>query len=732
MKKRRNRRLRKAAAYFLTVVLVLSIGSGATVLAGAEETDAGQTETGNPIQTEQQTETAGEPKRQTEQQMETPGEPEPQTETEPETDGPESELTTEPMETETPEPTPTPQTELQTETEAETGGPESELTTETETGNVPEETPEPIQTLQAVQASSPAPRANDVAKVEMNGSTSYYQSLDAAITAVGSGTATITLLANASITKFGSGGINGNVILEGGNYTITGDGMGFTVFGTLTIKSGHIDSSCVLTSAGTINIYGGNIDCVTLYPMPGFSVNVYGGTISLVQGGGSLSFKPVNFNLNKQNLTLAVGKSETLTASVDPAISAPGFGVSWTSSDTRVATVNNGTVTAVAPGTATITAQAGDKTATCTVTVGEAIASVEDSSGKVTKYIDLDAAAKAASESPGSTLTLLDNVTGRTSSLTLSGNMTFNLNNFELRSSVPIEDGIIRIKSGSHVTITNGTVWDGGQEGEAYIVVVESDAELSGNAMYTTEGKNPWVYALANSGIVNGGSFLGRISIHPNASISGGEFTGLSLDVYGGSLKGGKFSNNFKITFYDGTSLQTLLEKGYVGYADNGAVVLGRNTQLEDGEVADSFEIRQHDSHTYNYTETSQSEPSESYTYTEGECTSCGVVSTNSYTVTIPMNAEIGKETTVSVNNQLSQAKTVSVSTDNTVTLTREDDSANTQIISTVDFETLSVGQNDQANSAVTFGQPVYNNDENAVIPAGTYKGTLTFTISVQ
>ena len=59
MRKRRNRRLHKAAAYLLTAALVLSIGSGTSVLAGAEENDVGQTGTGNPIQTEQQTETPG-------------------------------------------------------------------------------------------------------------------------------------------------------------------------------------------------------------------------------------------------------------------------------------------------------------------------------------------------------------------------------------------------------------------------------------------------------------------------------------------------------------------------------------------------------------------------------------------------------------------------------------------------------------------------------------------------
>ena len=73
--------------------------------------------------------------------------------------------------------------------------------------------------------------------------------------------------------------------------------------------------------------------------------------------------------LNKSTMELQVGKTETLTATVTPE-NASEPGVTWTSSDATVATVNeNGVVSAVAKGTATITATASGKTATCTVTV---------------------------------------------------------------------------------------------------------------------------------------------------------------------------------------------------------------------------------------------------------------------------------------------------------------------------------------------------------------------------
>ena len=68
------------------------------------------------------------------------------------------------------------------------------------------------------------------------------------------------------------------------------------------------------------------------------------------------------------SLTLEVGQSETLTATVSPG-NADDKTVIWRSSDTDVATVEDGVVTAVAEGTATITATADGKSATCLVTV---------------------------------------------------------------------------------------------------------------------------------------------------------------------------------------------------------------------------------------------------------------------------------------------------------------------------------------------------------------------------
>ena len=72
--------------------------------------------------------------------------------------------------------------------------------------------------------------------------------------------------------------------------------------------------------------------------------------------------------LDKTTLSLAVGETEQLTATVKPD-DATDKNVTWTSSDESVAKVVNGKVTAVKSGKATITAKCGGKTAECAVTV---------------------------------------------------------------------------------------------------------------------------------------------------------------------------------------------------------------------------------------------------------------------------------------------------------------------------------------------------------------------------
>ena len=87
----------------------------------------------------------------------------------------------------------------------------------------------------------------------------------------------------------------------------------------------------------------------------------------IIKNGGSSSVAVKSITLTKTTLILSVSEADVhLNATVDPA----GTAVTWLSNNTAAATVDEtGKVHAVAAGTATITAKAGDKSATCEVTV---------------------------------------------------------------------------------------------------------------------------------------------------------------------------------------------------------------------------------------------------------------------------------------------------------------------------------------------------------------------------
>jgi uncharacterized protein (TIGR02145 family) len=74
-----------------------------------------------------------------------------------------------------------------------------------------------------------------------------------------------------------------------------------------------------------------------------------------------------NISLDKVTLTLVIDEEYPLVATITPDNASKT--VTWTSSAEAIATVTDGKVTAITTGTATITAKAGDRTATCLVTV---------------------------------------------------------------------------------------------------------------------------------------------------------------------------------------------------------------------------------------------------------------------------------------------------------------------------------------------------------------------------
>ena len=80
---------------------------------------------------------------------------------------------------------------------------------------------------------------------------------------------------------------------------------------------------------------------------------------------------PKSITLDKKSVYLSPEETVKLNTTVDDPVYLPYLPIIWSSSDPSVATVSNGIVTAKKIGNAKITARAGDKTASCAITVDD-------------------------------------------------------------------------------------------------------------------------------------------------------------------------------------------------------------------------------------------------------------------------------------------------------------------------------------------------------------------------
>ena len=182
--------------------------------------------------------------------------------------------------------------------------------------------------------------------------------------ASGSGTPTVTVSNNAIVRA--NGGIANNssspIQYETGSDSTGGivfNGNEGTVYGSVELQEDlEIGEGESLTLDD-----GASLDT------DGYTLTVNGGTLT-GKVTGDVIYKVTGVSLDKTNLNLNPGKEGTLIATITPD-NATNQNVTWESSDTKVVTVDNGLVTAVAEGTATITVTTADggKTATCEVTV---------------------------------------------------------------------------------------------------------------------------------------------------------------------------------------------------------------------------------------------------------------------------------------------------------------------------------------------------------------------------
>jgi len=168
------------------------------------------------------------------------------------------------------------------------------------------------------------------------------------------------------------------------------------------VKRNYVDGETVITASNLNDIQDAVIDLEATRNVP---TNVRTAIYTLLENAAyattgledeiaiveEWAAEITSLTLSAFTLSLNQDIPQTLTATTIPS----GITVAWTSSDSSVATVSDGVVTGVSNGSCTITASAGDLSATCDVTVSgfaelESISAVYTQSGTVYDTDSLD------------------------------------------------------------------------------------------------------------------------------------------------------------------------------------------------------------------------------------------------------------------------------------------------------------------------------------------------------
>lgn len=254
----------------------------------------------------------------------------------------------------------------------------------------------------------------------------------------GSGTVpntTALTISNSAIVDARGGGIGAGLLQDlkevspaDESVGIVFDGDDGTVYGNVTLDENlTIGEGESLTLAENASLAAG-----------GHNVIVDGGTLDegLAESlDDSVIYKVTKVELNKTSLTLDVNESETLTATITPS-NATDKSVTWESSDTNIATVENGKVTAVGAGNTTIKATVDGKSATCTVTVTAPSEPEPEPEPTPPPYIP-PTYAVTTPETPGGTVTVSPSRAsrGRTVTITATPDLGFALESLTVLDS---------------------------------------------------------------------------------------------------------------------------------------------------------------------------------------------------------------------------------------------------------------------------------------------------------
>ena len=132
------------------------------------------------------------------------------------------------------------------------------------------------------------------------------------------------------------------------------------------INATTINSEAKISGAGNVSLKEGSNTVNVVVTAENGDKRTY--TIEIIRSSQQ-RIPMTGISLNTSSVSLFKGDSTTLSVSYSPSNTTDNKTVTWSSSNTNVATVSNGKVTAVGKGEATITAQVGSFKATCKITV---------------------------------------------------------------------------------------------------------------------------------------------------------------------------------------------------------------------------------------------------------------------------------------------------------------------------------------------------------------------------
>ncbi|MBO4625511.1 MAG: Ig domain-containing protein [Bacteroidales bacterium] len=237
--------------------------------------------------------------------------------------------------------------------------------------------------------------------------------------------------------------------------------------------------------------------------------------------------------MNKTDLILTEGGSEMLTATVKPD-DATDKTVTWSTSDATVATVENGKVTALKAGSAVITAKAGDKTATCKVTVNAKVIAVTS--------ITLSKPELVLTEGESETLTATvkpDDATDKTVTWSTSDATVATVENGKV-TALKAGSAVITAKAGEQSATCSVTV-------DAKVIAVTS-ITLSKSELVLTEGESETLTATVKPDDATNKSVTWSTSDATVATVENGKVTALKAGSAVITAKAGEQSTTCSVT----------------------------------------------------------------------------------------------------------------------------------------------------------------------------------------